>query len=89
MALTMQSKADKGGTLSDLHDRLIEEQATEEEARLLSNDHWHSVETFLSRVNAVLSDLRDMESLLEEIKIKHSQILIEPGVHPRMLSSWC
>ncbi|KHN74813.1 Putative syntaxin-3 [Toxocara canis] len=79
----LQRKADKGGTLSDLHDRLIEEQATEEEARLLSNDHWHSVETFLSRVNAVLSDLRDMESLLEEIKIKHSQILIEPGVHPQ------
>uniref|UniRef100_A0A9J2PVH0 t-SNARE coiled-coil homology domain-containing protein n=1 Tax=Ascaris lumbricoides TaxID=6252 RepID=A0A9J2PVH0_ASCLU len=76
-------KADKGRTLSDLHDRLNDEQATSEEALLLSKDHWDSVETFLARVNGVLKDLRDMESLLEEIKIKHSQILIEPGVHPQ------
>uniref|UniRef100_A0A915BG03 t-SNARE coiled-coil homology domain-containing protein n=1 Tax=Parascaris univalens TaxID=6257 RepID=A0A915BG03_PARUN len=77
----LQQKADKGGTLSDLHDRLYDEQTPSEEALLLSKDHWDNVETFLARVNGVLNDLHDMESLLEEIKIKHSQILIEPGVH--------
>lgn len=40
---------------------------------------------FLSRVNGILNELREMESLLGEIKIKHSQILIEPGVHPSMI----
>lgn len=80
----LQRKAVKSMTLSDLHDRLNDEVVQDsEDAKLLSTDHWNSVETFLSRVNAVLNDLREMETLLEEIRIKHSQILIEPGVHPQ------
>uniref|UniRef100_A0A0N5A851 t-SNARE coiled-coil homology domain-containing protein n=1 Tax=Syphacia muris TaxID=451379 RepID=A0A0N5A851_9BILA len=75
----------KNLTLTDIADKLAEEDdnTSAEDPLLFSSDHWDSVETFLSRVNAVLNELREMESLLEEIKMKHSQILIEPGVHPK------
>lgn len=80
----LQRKVEKGSTLPDLHERFNEEQThVFEDTQLLSTDHWNSVEKFLSRVNAILNDLREMETLLEEIRIKHSQILIEPGVHPQ------
>ncbi|VDK42841.1 unnamed protein product [Anisakis simplex] len=81
----LQREVNKGRTLSDLHDSITEQQqysGANEEAALLSDDHWNNVEAFLSRVNAVLNDLHEMETIFEEIKIKHSQVLIEPGVHP-------
>ncbi|MFH4980423.1 hypothetical protein AB6A40_007132 [Gnathostoma spinigerum] len=81
----LQTRSESGTTLADLYDRLSYARHSDasEHEELLSSEHWNSIESFLSRVNSVIAVLDQMETLLNQIRARHSQLLIEPGVHPQ------
>ncbi len=52
---------------------------------LYTDEQWTLVETFLDRVSQLRNNLHLLESYVEDVRIKHSQLLLTPGSHPR----WC
>uniref|UniRef100_A0A914W921 t-SNARE coiled-coil homology domain-containing protein n=1 Tax=Plectus sambesii TaxID=2011161 RepID=A0A914W921_9BILA len=77
--LTAQNSTD---SFPDLDDAFSNEHMT----LLYTEEQWAGVDTFLERVTQLQNDLRLLKSYVEDVKIKHSQLLVSPGNHFRLTS---
>lgn len=56
---------------------------------LYTEEQWSGVEAFLERVTQLQNNLRLLKSYVEDVKIKHSQLLVSPGGHTRQFVYGC
>uniref|UniRef100_A0A914WAJ1 t-SNARE coiled-coil homology domain-containing protein n=1 Tax=Plectus sambesii TaxID=2011161 RepID=A0A914WAJ1_9BILA len=75
--LTAQNSTD---SFPDLDDVFSNEQMT----LLYTEEQWAGVDTFLERATKLQNNLRLLKSYVEDVKIKHSQLLMNPGEHTQL-----
>uniref|UniRef100_A0A914WU21 t-SNARE coiled-coil homology domain-containing protein n=1 Tax=Plectus sambesii TaxID=2011161 RepID=A0A914WU21_9BILA len=77
--LTAQNSTD---SFPDLDDAFSNEHMT----LLYTEEQWAGVDTFLERVTQLQNNLRLLKSYVEDVKIKHSQLLVSPGSPTKLTS---